>query len=301
MAKIEKSYLFVKSFIDELGDPKDWDHFGRVNDLGLPVGSCVCGHQIRYEFFIENKKTHQTKTVGSECINHFKEYNPELFEKLSVSYEKWTAKRKEDAKKAKEALENEKVISLKEKFDSYVKLFNDVEEKYRYANKWLEKMDYYTIQSLKEIPPVYKRPSSYIKFYENKLSKIEKFIQEELPRIDYFDIKHETETSFALSLQGRMTLAEKFEKILKSFKEKGKLWASPDYIKIRIYLKEGFLEIEKVEKYIKESVEKSSLSEEIKNSLLEKLKNFFNEVNSDYFSLTERTFCKIVMKGDNND
>jgi len=105
--RIEAKAAFIKIFIDKLGDVKNWEHTGEVIDAGAGSDAqCVCEHRIRYcyEIFYGSKITY----VGSECINHFKDYSPSLYESLTNTFNRL----KEEEKKAKELFLNEEVQKI---------------------------------------------------------------------------------------------------------------------------------------------------------------------------------------------
>lgn len=107
MTRNEKQAEFIKRFIDNLGDVKNWEHKGEVVELQTVSGTCVCGHPIKFLYYIEEKNTHRKEALGSECINNFKDYNPEMYEALMSSQKAY----KENKKKEKdEKLEKEIAI-----------------------------------------------------------------------------------------------------------------------------------------------------------------------------------------------
>ena len=108
---------FVKRFIDELGDVKDWYHNGVVNELPFACGLCVCGHQIKFEYYIVNRKTNEKRTLGSECIEHFKDYNIELYESLISSKKSFKEKKKA-----------EKLAPIVEEYESLKKEYSDLKK-----------------------------------------------------------------------------------------------------------------------------------------------------------------------------
>lgn len=112
-----KSAEFIKQFIDTLGDVKNWEHNGVVVELPFPSGQCVCGHPIKFEYYIVNKITKQKEKLGSECINHFKDYNLELYEALIASKTNF----KEKKKKEKLQPVIEELSVLKEELTKYIK------------------------------------------------------------------------------------------------------------------------------------------------------------------------------------
>lgn len=126
---------FIKTFIDKLGNVDNWNHSGIVIDAGKGSNEkCVCGHKIRYLFILEglNGKTAQ---VGSECINHFKDYNESLYNSLIAT----VARIKEEEKKAKEMMLLEEVNKVKTPYEENVKkVWNWYKEVYgnHYCNNY---------------------------------------------------------------------------------------------------------------------------------------------------------------------
>tara|TARA_Y100001973_G_C5187856_1_gene329023 strand:+ start:116 stop:775 length:660 start_codon:yes stop_codon:yes gene_type:complete len=82
---------------------KEWDY---VNMRDGPGGMCICGHDIRYEFFIKNKHTGAQLIVGSQCIKQFPEgpLKTDLHEARKAA-DRAARKKRADAKKAKAALD----------------------------------------------------------------------------------------------------------------------------------------------------------------------------------------------------
>ena len=107
MARNEKQAEFISRFINNLGDVKNWEHNGEVVELQTVSGTCVCGHPIKFLYYIEEKNTHRKETLGSECINNFKDYNLELYESLIKSKDDFKERKK---KEKDEKLEKEIAI-----------------------------------------------------------------------------------------------------------------------------------------------------------------------------------------------
>jgi hypothetical protein len=132
--RLEAKADFIKMFIERLGDVENWEHNGIVNDLGKPTGSCVCGHPIRYQYEIINGT--KIAFVGSECINHFKDYSPKMYDQLMAT----VSRVKEEEKKAKELLLNEEIqkiaIPYKEKVRRLRKYYSET-----YGNRYCNKYD----------------------------------------------------------------------------------------------------------------------------------------------------------------
>src|SRR5271166_5680531 len=92
----------VRKFVTRLGDAREWTFDGEIIDLEFPTGKCTCDHPIRYVFVI-NHPDGRSAPVGSECINHFQAYNPELWEKMKHAHADFWERRKAAEKAAKEA------------------------------------------------------------------------------------------------------------------------------------------------------------------------------------------------------
>lgn len=122
--RIEAKVAFIKTFVDKLGDVKNWEHTGNVIDYGKgSTNQCICRHPIRYGYEITDKK--RLEYIGSECINHFKDYSPELYNSLIGTFNRL----KEEEKKAKELLLNEEVQKI---MIPYIEKVNKV---YEYKRK----------------------------------------------------------------------------------------------------------------------------------------------------------------------
>jgi hypothetical protein len=166
LEKAELRAAFIKSFIDKLGDVKNWNHTGNVIDLKKPTGFCICGHAIRYMYELKNNE--KLAYVGSECINHFQDYSPELFDSLNKTIEKM----KDEEKRAKELLLNEEIqkilIPYRENVIKIKKWFN---KKYEHAYCYDYPL-YKSIHDLKIEPKKnYKSLKSLLNWY-NKNNKI---------------------------------------------------------------------------------------------------------------------------------
>ena len=78
-ASIMRSSLrHAQRLINALGNPSEWQATGEVVDAG---GHCACGHPIRWAFPIVHPDGRQN-VIGSECINHFQNINPDQADKL---------------------------------------------------------------------------------------------------------------------------------------------------------------------------------------------------------------------------
>jgi viroplasmin and RNaseH domain-containing protein len=87
---------FIDRFVTALGDTRDYVYTGIINERQCADGACVCGHPIRYEFVIKNQNTGVTATIGSECIKHFKDYNPDMYDDLTSAADGFREKKRKE-------------------------------------------------------------------------------------------------------------------------------------------------------------------------------------------------------------
>lgn len=87
----------IAKFIARLGDPRQWEFTGEVVDGGPgSKAECICGHPIRWIFMIQKTGGCDRAQVGSECINHFQEYNPSMCEAMKAAYVRLLEQQKEE-------------------------------------------------------------------------------------------------------------------------------------------------------------------------------------------------------------
>lgn len=95
-------------------DPSEWKFTGIVTEAqGLITSKCACGHSIKFEFHIERKRDGLKAIVGSTCINHYADINPELVEAIDGAYKKLQAEIRKAKKKSKKAKQQKEVDNLK--------------------------------------------------------------------------------------------------------------------------------------------------------------------------------------------
>lgn len=110
---VENKAVFVARFVEKLGKVEEYDHTGDCLDAGRDSREkCVCGHPIRYCYIIKNRITGKQAQVGSECINHFQDYNVELYNSLIAT----VARLDEEEKKAKELLLDTEISSVQKAY-----------------------------------------------------------------------------------------------------------------------------------------------------------------------------------------
>ncbi len=162
----------VRKFIARLGDAREWQFDGEVIDLGVPSGKCTCDHPIRYVFVIRHPDG-RTAPVGSECINHFQAYNPELWAKMQHAHADFWARRTAAEKAAKEAQAQKDVAAAKVPWlavrEEAVKLLEG-------RHGWLSD-DLYSLRVILNTKlPEYKRTKTYIDFYKRETKQIAQLI-----------------------------------------------------------------------------------------------------------------------------
>jgi len=166
---------FIHTFIEKLGDVANWNHSGVVVDSGKgSTEKCVCGHPIRYLYKIDGPEG-KVAQVGSECINHFKDYNESLYNALISTVERL----KEDEKKAKELLILEEVEVIRLPYEDKVKkVFNWYRE--TYGNRWCS--DYGAWKFVKELSSKpkkdYTNKKSLLNWYVKNEASVSRFIEE---------------------------------------------------------------------------------------------------------------------------
>lgn len=231
-------------FIETLGNPLEWDFTGDINDLGMPVGQCICGHNIRYEYVISNGS--RFHTVGSTCIDHFKEANPSLYETLLQAKKDYEQKKKDLIKAEKEAMQNKEIIKLKEDLAVLMEDIHEIEREYNAAEEWIPSDIYYIIRQIKSPIKKYKKLGSYIKKYQEKINYINRFyssgIYKNLKRFN-LSIQHVTVEHYYTT--ERTNAQNTIIKLLADQDIKSKGWTTPDGNKVRVYVSKnrGYFEV----------------------------------------------------------
>lgn len=237
MTTTEKNMYHVKAFIEKLGDVSKWEFTGEIVDLKQAVGSCICGHQIRYEYLITDGT--RKEAVGSECINHFKTYNERLYNVLTEAHENWKKERAKLRKQAIEAQKSKELDILKAKYTELKRTIIEKAEGYFNSNTRLPYTFYKIHQAVNSSFKEYKRTASYIKAYKDSITSIEKFMDsKEWTELKSFE-KVSVVQSF-LPLNNFVTFAE----MVASYIPNSKVW-NPNPYRVRIYLPYNeFIEVE---------------------------------------------------------
>ena len=183
-SKLEKqigntsSFLgIVAKFVQRLGDPSKYEYRGECIDLGRPSGKCTCDHPIRYVFPVYNPETGESAPCGSECINHFQSYNPELFAKLQAAVGKLERRLADEKIALLKAKRTAEADAARPAYEVAVARATKLIEDWRAANtwaKWLPRELWAMQESIKKGTPEYKNPGSYTKFYTRETEKLTK-------------------------------------------------------------------------------------------------------------------------------
>jgi len=158
----------VAKFVQRLGDPSKYEYRGECIDLGRPSGKCTCDHPIRYVFLIYNPETGESAPVGSECINHFQSYNPELFTKLQAAVDKLERRLADEKIAQNTAKRTAEANEARPAYEAAVARATKLIEDWRAANTWamwLPRELWVMGESIKKGVPEYKNQVSYAKFY----------------------------------------------------------------------------------------------------------------------------------------
>jgi len=161
---VEKKLWHEANFIQVLGDPSKWEYTGEVVDC-LRGAYCICGHAIRYRFLISYNG--RIEGVGSECINHFQNINPEMFESLKLADEKLKKEIAEAKKKAHELELNTKIVPLKEEYDALLKVIRTRVVQLRKEGRYVDYDLYITVYRHKTKEFV--RLGSYLKYLQTQV------------------------------------------------------------------------------------------------------------------------------------
>lgn len=162
----------VRKFVQRLGDPSKFEYRGECIDLGGPVGKCTCDHPIRYVFLIHGPDG-RVAPVGSECINHFASYNPNLYERLTHAKDALFEKLAQEEKDRAEALRRAELDEVKPAFDAALARFRTFIADYKERTQsYFLPYDLYALQGKLNRPPEYKRTQTYTKYYKDMAEHI---------------------------------------------------------------------------------------------------------------------------------
>ena len=160
--------------LEVLGDGREWEYTGICNDLEKPVGKCACGHPVRYEFVIERMSDKKTAVLGSECINYFKEVNPETFAAMQAAHAAILAKLAEAKKAAKAAQQAVEVEAARHTWQGCKERAEAILEAASDDNRFLP-YDLYRLRyrtAYLDEAPEYQRACDLRKWYEKAAKEI---------------------------------------------------------------------------------------------------------------------------------
>lgn len=173
LAQIRTRQAFCRAFMDRLGDPRQWEATGEVRDLQKPEGTCICGHAIRYEYVIQHLTAGHLAHVGSECINHFQELNPDLWAALERARLEFEEKVKAQEKAARSARQQAAVAAAAEGWEkaratarAYMAVWNKKDGRY-WKPSW-----FFRVAPLLRESPRYQSAHGFISYYERTTQAI---------------------------------------------------------------------------------------------------------------------------------
>ncbi len=178
-ADIENASHHWARLLDKLGDGREWEYQGEVNDCGKPISKCACGHAIRWEYVIHRERDGAVAVVGSECINSFQDANPDLWAALTAAAEKVKADLAEAKRQAKAARDNEDVMTLQAAWQDQVaraeRFIAQAAEWDRYLPETLYHLKCRTIYL--RGPKQFKRTCDYKRWYAEAERQITKVLE----------------------------------------------------------------------------------------------------------------------------
>jgi hypothetical protein len=129
---------YAKRLCVALGNPQEWDYQGECNDLGLPSGTCACGHSgIRYEFVLIHRTSNKREVVGSTCICHYFLINPVVAKRMADDYDILMKKLSDAKRESKINFQKEEIVILSEKYNSEYKKVRDKYDSYKNSGKYV--------------------------------------------------------------------------------------------------------------------------------------------------------------------
>lgn len=171
-------------------DPSEWRFTGEIGEDDSGLAKCACGHSIKYLFHLERERDGKKVIVGSSCIEHYGEANPELVESIKAANEDLKKRIQEEKKAAKRAAQEAEVDKIRDEWESLwnkgykvYKAYRDRGEKAPY-DLWEIYGSYYGV-ALNS--PRYKTPKGYINWYKRqteiltyKYNRLPHYVQEKI-------------------------------------------------------------------------------------------------------------------------
>lgn len=121
-------------------DPSEWEYNEEMVDSGPnSTAKCVCGHDIRYIFYIYRERDGKKLPIGSSCIKNSIPYlietgNKDLAEKLSDAYDEFKRQINEAialaAKRKREQTNNDRIEIILRDMENLIIFLDKVRESY---------------------------------------------------------------------------------------------------------------------------------------------------------------------------
>lgn len=159
-----------------LGDGREWEYTGICNDLGRASGSCSCGHPIRFEYILRHKVRGTGAVVGSECVNHFAEANPDTFRQLTEAVERTRAELAEKERQARAAEQDARNAPLRAEWEACRAVLSAVFASYRERRAYIPEALYY-LHAPSEAPD-YQRAADYGRWYADQTRRLRRALTE---------------------------------------------------------------------------------------------------------------------------
>jgi len=186
LEKLSSQQHYIGNLIAALGNPSEWVFTGEVGDAGKNSRSnCACGHPIRYIYYIKRPRDGALSQVGSTCIDHFQEINPEMYAALKEAQEKLEGDLAEKKGKAREARQQAEIERLDNEFNQRKKAMLALFEKSRsygqyFVPNWLRWLFNYRNRKnyLHAGVPDYERNADYIRWYKKQIEMLDNLYEE---------------------------------------------------------------------------------------------------------------------------
>lgn len=162
------------ALIAALGDGRDWAYTGVVEDAGRASAKCACGHPIRYCYVIEHVDGKRTAQLGSECINHFEDANPELHAALMAAQQRLREELAAAKRQAKLARDLEEVQAAEATWQEAVARANRFLDQGREHDRYTPGALYHLANRTLYLhgPRQYKTPNGYLGWYAKATAEI---------------------------------------------------------------------------------------------------------------------------------
>lgn len=108
----------LMNLVARLGDGSNWEHTGDCTEDPTCSGVCACKHTgLRWLFLLRHKETGDTAVVGSRCIEHFAEVNPDLVASVRKSAESAEQRAKDRLRAAKDLAKDREIETALNEYD----------------------------------------------------------------------------------------------------------------------------------------------------------------------------------------